>query len=68
MGKWSLGQKFVLFLMHIFIFSDVVFSSKNDAIILPKYFIKTEKEAKKRWSGKEDQWPIATANSIKKKL
>ena len=47
MGKWSLAQKCVLFLCIFFIFSDVVFSGENDAIILPKYFIKTEKEAKK---------------------
>jgi len=47
MGKWSLVQKCVLFLCIFFIFSDVVFSGGNDAIILPKYFIKTEKEAKK---------------------
>src|SRR3989339_2145389 len=47
MGKWSLAQKFGLFLCIFFIFSDVAFSEGNDAIILPKYFIKTEKEAKK---------------------
>src|SRR3989339_1274335 len=47
MGKWSLAQKVVLFLCIFFIFSDVAFSEGNDAIILPKYFIKTEKEAKK---------------------
>ena len=47
MGKWSLAQKFVLFLCIFFIFSDVAFSEENDPIILPKYFIKTEKEAKK---------------------
>ncbi|HHT9112577.1 MAG: S8 family serine peptidase [Planctomycetes bacterium] len=47
MGKWSLAQKFVLFLCIFFIFSDVAFSEGNDAIILPKYFMKTEKEAKK---------------------
>jgi subtilisin family serine protease len=47
MGKWSLAQKVVLFLCIFFIFSDVAFSEGNDAIILPKYFIKTEKEVKK---------------------
>jgi len=47
MGKWPMAQKFVLFLCIFFIFSDVVFSEENDAIILPKYFIKMEKEAKK---------------------
>ncbi|HHT9146569.1 MAG TPA: S8 family serine peptidase [Candidatus Wunengus sp. YC61] len=47
MGKWSLAQKFVLFLCIFFIFSDVAFSGGNDAIILPKYFIKMEREAKK---------------------
>ena len=47
MGKWSLAQKFVLFLCIFFIFSDVAFSEGNDAIILPKYFINMGKEAKK---------------------
>jgi len=47
MGKWSLAQKCGLFLCIFFIFSDVAFSGGHDAIILPKYFIKTEKEAKK---------------------
>ena len=53
MGKWSLVQKCVLFLCIFFIFSDVVFSGENDAIILPKYFIKTEKEAKKGGGGEK---------------
>lgn len=47
MGKWCSVQRFILFLCIVFIFSDVAFSGKNDSIILPKYFIKTEKEAKK---------------------
>ena len=47
MGKWSLAQKFVLFLCIFFIFSDVAFSEGNDAIILPKYFTNMGKEAKK---------------------
>lgn len=47
MGKRCLVQRFILFLCIVFIFSGVAFSEEKGAVILPKYFIKMEKEAKK---------------------
>ena len=47
MRKQYLAQKFGFFLCILFIFSGVAFSEEKGAIILPKYFIKMEKEAKK---------------------
>jgi len=47
MRKQYLAQKFGFFLCILFIFSGVAFSEEKGPIILPKYFIKMEKEAKK---------------------
>ncbi|MBM2834217.1 MAG: hypothetical protein HW406_1378, partial [Candidatus Brocadiaceae bacterium] len=47
MRKQYLAQKFGFFLCILFIFSGVAFSEEKGAIVLPKYFIKMEKEAKK---------------------
>src|SRR3989339_2079905 len=47
MRKQYLAQKLGFFLCILFIFSGVAFSEEKGAIILPKYFIKMEKEAKK---------------------
>lgn len=47
MGRRYLVQRCILFFCVMFVFSSVAFSKEDDSIILPKYFIKTEKEAKK---------------------